>query len=415
MNKWKEISAILIVFICFLVIILLTNNKKEVFTSFTTSIPKKTRIHILINSNYLLDELLITELFETQDENLVEKIKDFTLKKGNDNINISDIDCDFSKPFEFIEVLDNKNIIYALKFNLKKSTHESFAKDFVNSRLIGNGNIGYWIFTKKISLKKIKRIFFKDCLVHRFINKENRQFVSFFNSGKLESTAEFSIKKNKISIFSKSKKSKSEQLILAPQGFHFSSKVKLNKPIFLEDISFLRFLNPKNLNFISFNYMGLKIKDEGIPAIPKMELLLTYSSPVSADSIFQLILKQNKLKFQKTYNNHYLINDETFTMRQISKNTIYFSTISTLFKTKKVNSDIYISGDPNNLVKIENAGWKSLFIEMIPGFKTSKNFLQSTKQVTTIIKNKNEELITLEFKNNKQAIHELFKILMSFD
>jgi hypothetical protein len=266
MNKWKEILATLIIFLSFSTFVNLTRNKTEQIGYFETEIPIGTDVHFLINGQFLVKELLVTELFESKDENVILKIKDLMNQKSNEESNLSNLSIDYFQPIEFFQVTQNSNVFFALKFKIENTSIFDLKKNIENSMAIfRNDNNGFLIFSdKKMNLKQLKNIFSKNCFRFRLRNNYQTQYASFFKNSKLTSTNEIDIQKNTILIHSKSTYKKPKNLIIKPKGFHFSSKIEFNNSKWFQDIPFLEIINPEKINYISINYLGLKIHGRAV-------------------------------------------------------------------------------------------------------------------------------------------------------
>jgi hypothetical protein len=83
------------------------------------------------------------------------------------------------------------------------------------------------------------------------------------------------------------------------------------------------------------------------------------------------------------------------------------------FELTKTFLSPFITGDPKNIVKISNAGWKGLFLELIPAFKSSKNLLESTTKISTYKNKQGYHIICLSFKKNEDALHSLLKFALN--
>ena len=95
-------------------------------------------------------------------------------------------------------------------------------------------------------------------------------------------------------------------------------------------------------------------------------------------------------------------------------NQFIISTLNENFELNKTQLNPTIIGDPKNIVKISNAGWKSLFLELIPGFKASKSFLETTHKISTYRNKQGSQVICLSFKKNEDALHSLLKLALNF-
>jgi hypothetical protein len=169
----------------------------------------------------------------------------------------------------------------------------------------------------------------------------------------------------------------------------------------------------KELNYISLNYLGLNfIDDSEIQAIPKFEVLLCYKNKISGDSITSNVLKHIDLPFKIISKDRFQLGQQSINIKQIDTNQFIISTLNNLQLTKTFLNP-FVTGDPKNIVKISNAGWKGLFLELIPAFKTSKNLLESTNKISTYQNKQGYHIICLSFKKNEDALHSLLKFALN--
>lgn len=416
MNNWKEIIASLVLFAGITTLILVTKKNEQLAEPYLTSIPKRTKVHLLINANYVLKELLITELFESKDEFVIEKIKELSRAEKIDKPTIKDLSINIFEPVEYLSFESNSQIYTAIKFKIvnNKVFDKSKRLKVSNVGLIRNKNTGYIVFSKgNLEEKLLKNLLLKNCLRLQLTNDFKSHYFTFFKNSKEKYNGKIELLRNEIIVHTKSMDNITKNSMLKPNGFHVSSTVNLSSQPGFDQFTVLKYFSAENINFLSLNYFGLEIKEKSLlPAIPKMDLLLSYSSKINLDSLVENFSKVYGVEFNKSSNNTYFLENLNVHLNQYSSNKIYLSTTTNKLVTQNSSSPIFLSGDANNLVKIENAGWKSLFLELIPLFKSSKNFLGSTKQIATEQVNKNEQKITLKFKNHVNSLHEILAFIL---
>ncbi len=64
------------------------------------------------------------------------------------------------------------------------------------------------------------------------------------------------------------------------------------------------------------------------------------------------------------------------------------------------------------LTKIENAGWKGLVLEFIPGYKAGKNLFKSTEKLNMKRISENTIELNLKFKKEENVYHSIIKLLL---
>lgn len=417
MNKWKEILSTLILFTGITVFILASQNKTSATHSYVTKIPKQTTAHFLINSNFLLKELLISEIFEAKDEFVIDKIKAFSQLKRNQKSQIKNLSINIFEPIEFFTIKTKTEVYKTLKFKIvnKKVFDRNCSNKQNKIGFFRHNNTGFIVFSaNNTNAKYLKNLLFSNCRTLEIENNNKSQYFTFFENSKIKYNGAIETLNNAIVIRTKTNEKVKKNSALKPRGFHLSTKINTANLQSIEGASTFKLFSPEKIDFISLNYFGIEIKENSfLPAVPKMDLLLSYSSKINLDSILYKFSHSYGIEFSKISNETYFLKNINLEIKQLSSNQIYLSSTSNKPNTIALNEDFYISGNANNLVKIENAGWKSLFLELIPMFKTSKTFINKTKNITTERINDKEQKITLQFKNKANSFHEILKLIVS--
>jgi hypothetical protein len=170
----------------------------------------------------------------------------------------------------------------------------------------------------------------------------------------------------------------------------------------------------EELEYISLNYLGLKMTDDDlVPAVPRFEAICTYKNSTQADSLIQRVLYEMKAPIDKKEIDEYSLADQRIKFKQLDSNQFVISTLDDDYKSKNIELNPYFTGNPRNLILVENAGWKGLFLELIPTFKATKNLLDDNIQVKTKRTGVKAQQISITFKQ-KQSLHELLKFALNF-
>jgi hypothetical protein len=420
MNKWKETVSILLIVSCFLTLIHFVLPKSELNDEYITHIPKTTSTHYLLNTPSLFKDILFNELFIHKDDLIIAQIKDILSKKVKTKTDYTDLSIDFNEPLEIIRFSFHKKTFAALKYKI--SNPKTFDQ---NNELLGkelafrDENVGFIVFDATIKIKiPIKKMLTTNLVDYHIKDKNSKLLVSVFVKSKLESITTFNLKKNELIVEKTSLKNKPFHRCLKPQGFHLSTSVTNYNSSELFDNATPQLIRIKDLNYVSLNYMGLNfIESNELPAMPQFEIYFNYTKRVVGDSIVCSIIKKFNLPFRYDKVNSFTLRNGmgTIKLNQLDSNSFIVSSINSNFQLSKTNINPYLSGDPKNIVKVTNAGWKGLFLELIPGYKATKNMLETTKKVDTYKDKKTGKEIThLTFKNEEDALHSLLKFALTF-
>jgi hypothetical protein len=415
MNKWKESFSIITIGVCFIVIVLFIKPLKNNNNEFITRIPKTTYEHYLFNASTLLKKILVDELFIHKDDVVIQKIRDLISRKTKTETKLTDLSIDFSAPLEVIRFKRNNKVFTALKFSISNPiVFDRNQKQLTKELIFREKNNGYWILGESRTRKSaFQKFILYNSFSYKLINDQSKHFISSFNNTKLEAITNIEFEENKIIIERKQSKLNQTYYCLSPQGFHLSTTIhstQLEK-LYPSDIGNL--IGLKELEYFSLNYLGLNFTDfSNLPAIPKFEILMRYKNKISGDSITRKIIDHYKLPFESQDNNKFQFANESIRIKQLDTNQFIISTLDK--KIELIQSDLnpFISGDPKNIIKISNAGWKGFFLELIPGFKASKNFLESTNKISTYRGKHGSQVICLKFEKKEDALHSLLKLVL---
>jgi hypothetical protein len=414
MNKWKETLWILLISVSFIALVLFIQPHETKESEFKTRIPKSTTEHYLFNASSLIKKLVFDELFVHEDEVLIQKVKELVSKESKTETSFSDLNIDYTAPIEVISFKKNEKSFTALKFRISKP--EKFDQNELKLRkalLFRDKLNAYWVLGE---LKRNKTLFQKyiinNSFEYKLKNDESKQFFSRFRNSKLVSFGCIQAKDNLLKIEQKNFRTQTH-MTLKPKGFHLSTEMNPSQFGSLQENRISELIHLKEINYISLNYLGLNfIDDSEIQAIPKFEVLLCYKNKISGDSITSNFLKHVDLPFKIISKERFQLGQQSLKIKQIDTNQFVIGTLNDFELTKTFLSP-FITGDPKNIVKISNAGWKGLFLELIPAYKTSKNLLESTNKISTYQNKQGYHIICLSFKKNEDALHSLLKFALN--
>jgi hypothetical protein len=415
MNKWKESLSILIIGSSFIALILFiqpTNQNQY----FYTEIPKSTISHYLINSSDLVKKLVYNELFVHKDDVLVEKIKEQLSKETDSENNFLDLSLNISDPIEIIRFQKDNRYYTAIKFKIDNiQVFDENNSKMRNQLIFRNKTNAYWVFSQpKNKTTQFKEFMNSSAFKFRIKNEHSKQFLSVFQNSKLISQSTVEINGSSILIVKKQNKISKYHNRLLPKGFNLSTLISLSDLTSFKNEKVFNIVRAHELNYVSLNYNGLNfIDNDKLPLMPNFEIYLSYKNTICGDSIVQRMIEHFNLPFKNDSPNTYSCNEETIYVKQIDTNQIIVSSMKTEFRLGKTKLNPILSGDPKMLIKVTNAGWKGLFLELIPGFNASKKFLESTNKVSTYFNRNGEQVICISLKTNKDPLHSILKFGLS--
>jgi hypothetical protein len=212
-----------------------------------------------------------------------------------------------------------------------------------------------------------------------------------------------------------SKKNRANYEALKPKGFHLSSTLNFNLLNAKWNNDLFDLLKLKEINYFSINYLGLEFQDDSVlPAIPRVELYMNFDKKISGKSLVRNLLKNKYIHFEyEESKDFFKVGDEMLKVTQIDTNRLLISTLMENFQLVHSNMNPFIFGDPKYLVKVTNAGWKSVLFELIPLYKASRIFLEKASQIKTVNSGKKLQVTTILFDNEIDISHELLKFSVS--
>jgi hypothetical protein len=414
MNKWKETLSIILISASFISLILIIQPNQIKTSEFNTRIPKSTTEHYLFNASSLVKKIIFDELFVHEDEIIIQKIKELVSKDSKSEVNFSDLNIDYNVPLEVVRFKKNEKSLTALKYKiLNPEKFDENQKKLKTILLFRDKLNAYWILGElKRNKSRFQKYLINNSFEYKLKNDQSKQFLSRFKNGKLVGLVSIQVKDNLLE-FEQKIANLQPHISLKPFGFHLSTSINSSQLASFQENKISELIQLKNINYVSLNYDGLNfIDDPEIQAIPKFDILLCYKNKISGDSVLCNVLKQYNLPFETKSKELYKLGDQSINIKQIDVNQFIISTLNE-FKLDKTYLNPMIKGDPKNIVKITNAGWKGLFLELIPGFKASKNLFESTDKISTYKSRKGSQIICLSFKKNEDALHSLLKFALN--
>jgi hypothetical protein len=416
MNKLKEISVlaifvIVVIFASSIVKSKNTSNKNDAIV-----LPKTTTNYTRIESSFILKKIIFNELFIIKDKRLIEKIKLITENQTDSDFELNDVNADFFSPLEIIECNYKGNILQFIRLQSLNEDATISKKPILNFQI---GNETYFLLTdKKINIPQLKNWLQANLSLKYKTISRNEIHIAAFENEKESEHSEISILKNRMKIVVRHKKeSQRKHTILKAHGFHVSFELKngfkidsvINKIPMLPKIQFPF----ENIRFVSMNYNGFKFPiNDTIIGVPKIDLLVQFQSSTNVDSLIFDLKKQLKSDYPIA-NNEIYFGKERLYFKQIDSKTIYLSSLHKNPELKTISHPFFIKGDLNLLTKMENAGWKGMFLEVLPMFKSTKTLLKKTKSIQYFHTATNEHTIVIPMKKNRDVYHELILYILS--
>ena len=140
-------------------------------------------------------------------------------------------------------------------------------------------------------------------------------------------------------------------------------------------------------------------------------MLLTFKNQQNAEVFINEIQSKYNLPILKN-DNGYSIGSKKIFIQQVSDKIIYLSTQKTQALFTNSFEPFQFEGDLKMLTKIENSGWSSLVLDLIPGYQASKNLFESTDYLSMKRITDNTTEIQLKFKKEENAYHSFIKLFL---
>ena len=413
MLKIKEILICIVFAFLLIAMITLPEKKKVQDIHLTFYLPNNTLNHFYIDALSIIKNSVFDELFVVKDAQVVKETIDFFKKvKTNTKTKFTTIGIDFFSPIEIIGMtLKSENIILvranlASKEKFEKNSHKLGLKNFVLN------NECYIVLKGDINTQNLKSDI-KNNLFKFSTSRESEDIIwSQFKDKHLIQDQKIIISSREIIAKIRGiKKNKQESKRLKPSGIHSSfSLQKLVSEIprdYLKNLGFLQ-----KIQSVSLNYRGFELEDEGeILGVPKFDVLLTFKKQQNTeDFINKIQSKYNLPILKKDYT--YSIASKTLFFNQVSDKIIYLSTQNQKALLMNSNEPFEFEGDLKMLTKIENSGWSSLVLDLIPGYQASKNLFESTDHLKMKRTTDNTTEIHLKFKKEENVYHSFIKLFL---
>ena len=411
--KIKESLICIVLAFLLIAMITLPEKKKVQNKHLTFSLPNNTTNHFYIDVFSIIKNSVFDELFVVKDAQVVKETIDFFNKaKTNTKTKFTTIGIDFFSPIEIIGMTFKSENIILVRANLESK--EKFAKnsqklDFENFVL---NHECYIILKGDINTQNLKSDI-KNNLFKFSTSREGEDIIwTQFKDKHLIQDHKFIISsKEIIAKIGGIKKNKQESQRLKPSGIHSSfSLQKLITEIprnYLKNLGFL-----KKIQSVSFNYRGFELEDEGeILGVPKFDILLTFKKKQNAEDFINKIQSKYDLPILKNENAYSIASKKLF-FNQVSDKIIYLSTQNQKALLTNSNEPFEFEGDLKMLTKIENSGWSSLVLDLIPGYQASKNLFESTDHLKMKRTTDKTTEIHLKFKKEENVYHSFIKLFL---
>jgi hypothetical protein len=416
MNKWKETLLILLISSSFIGLNSFIQFRENVPKYYHTTIPKLTTKHLALNVFDFMRNLIFNELFVHKDDYLIQEIRSKLIQQKVSQVNLFEFGWDFFKPIELIQFVKNGQFYYSLKFKVAdKSLFDNKTKQH-KQLIFRDGSDGFWIFGQpkhKIDLfiNDLTRNVFR----YKLLNDHTKQYISTFEKTNPTSKSTIQLSLNRIIIQKLSIKKETFFEVLKPKGFHISSGLNFNQLNIIKSNNLVEILKSSGINYYSVNYLGLEFQeDNALVAMPRFELYLKFKKSISGKSLVRNLLtnKYVHIDYEES-EDFFKVGDEILKVKQLDSNKLVVSSIIDDFQLVKTTMNPYITGDPKCLVKITNAGWKSVLFELIPFYKASRIFLENANNITSINSKKKFQVTTISFRRDIDISHELLKFSLS--
>ena len=413
MLKIKEILSCIVLAFLLIAMISIPEKKKIQNKQISFSLPKNTVQHCFIDPLPIIKNSLFDELFIVKDAQVVKEVI-YLIKKSKTNrkTKFTTIGIDFFSSLELIEMnYENQNIIlFRSNLESKEKFKKTSQKLGLKTFLINNQ--GYIILKGDINTHNLRSNIEKNEFKYSTSRLNDDIILSQFKDTILIQERKFFLTSNKITAIIKGIKENIQvRKRLKASGIHSSfslQKLVLGIPSdYLKNLDFL-----KKIQYVSLNYAGFELEDEGeILGVPKFDVLLTFKNQQNAEVFINEIQSKYNLPILKN-DNGYSIGSKKIFLQQVSDKIIYLSTQKTQALFTNSYEPFQFEGDLKMLTKIENSGWSSLVLDLIPGYQASKNLFESTDHLNMKRITDNTTEIQLKFKKEENVYHSFIKLFL---
>lgn len=166
------------------------------------------------------------------------------------------------------------------------------------------------------------------------------------------------------------------------------------------------------------DYLGLQLADEkpgllavmGYVPIPKMNALISFEKPVTVAQFASLFPES-----VRESNERLNFGSVSYLLKQLDAHTLFVGCDPAVVVKQKEKSLVTLSGDLNQLLKIDGNSFIAGFIQNMPPVKATSDFMKTIATSSLRIlptSHKNEYTVngSIAFKNEKQAINECAKL-----
>ena len=404
----QRIIAISLIFIIWILVYHLTLGVEKSTSNSAIDIPVNTTGVININLPLLKKSTIFQFAFNNKDPRILKIISEYWQNIAQDTSNQrAQYPIDYNDNIYILKINNGNETVWVLagRYNAKFKS-EKLLTGFIR------GDFYYTLLknTNQSDLKMNQVI--KNGFWYNF-NSSHRKPIQYhvLSNKKTINSYELEFTENEVNIYF-ANKVKAPCLAFPKNESFFHLTTLLNSGSFIPDKFFKYKRLIESLAGISLNYYGAKyIDEEDSPSYiePQIDLLLTFAKKIKTTEILPLLnevtgfdaqINKNRLVFSNSKYFFFSNNDSTI---YIGKHPI---------SMRKNNSPFVLQGTPSNITLIDNLGWKSAFLELIPEYKVLKDFSQSIDNISSRTKD-NNQILTIHFKQGINAQLESFLLLLT--
>ena len=387
MKKVREIIAVLILLsiitLFFAVRSSITENQSK--NNLTTELPTSTIYYIQFNAIEFFKELSTVAFFDVRDQEFFTRLKEKIDNQKDESSAWMNMGVDNLAPIELLVCdIDDRPIVF-LRFKIINfDEFQKFAMD-MNKPTIVKDKFGYIPIQSINEKSTVSRVLSQQFNFEFELKNSGELLIFEFEKGSHICTHTVDHEESEISIFSALNKTKiSPRLIPDGNGIELCWQPTTTEKKWLAkiDTSLHSFIT--SIDYISASYSGFKfIDDSSIPGIPQGSLLLSFTHPVSIQTVLSSVSRfVNSESIEIGENQLIFSNNVSLYCHALSPNSFALSFDSSPPKIKELYvSSKYFGGSLNAILNFENTGYYQYVIDAIPGIAELQRFLSSTRRV----------------------------------
>jgi hypothetical protein len=448
-SKWKQIgivvTGIFLLSLSWGLLILAKTLLKTNENNNLNYLPENVSFAVRLDGRELAEKTLFSVFIESKDEQVLGMIQKLLKEKTSEKSEFRNLGIDYLSDILIFKMSLENRQVSGMLFNVsnlglfKKGLHDT------QVAFACNEDVGVVLFDDNVRPIGLDRLnVYADRILRKpsstiadleIVHHQSGTFFEIYSNGSLfndngiieRSDIHFGLSdrmlflngKMKLPI-SRSQKLNYLQKTLLPDGFHLSCS---QLPQVLNDSlkSCLHNYDCKipDIRSLSLNFLGTKIinHSSGFFVVPQMELYIKTATPFNITN-FISNKKLNKSFDYQIDSSSIRFQNERLYFNQLSPTEIYIGiSENPNWKNNKEKEFIVVKGNVKPLLKIEGGGLMISFLEMIPGFRASKELSEHIDRFELTVRHSDRSKALIQgkmvFEEPYYPMNEIIKFLLT--